>query len=137
VLDALDDATPLHAVLLGTAADAAFARAVATATRAPVLDLTGKTGLRDLIAVFERSRAVVGPDSGALHLAAALGRPVVSLWGATSPLRSAPHGSEPRVVAGRTPCAPCFLTRCPIGRVCMQAIEVDAVRELVERALAA
>src|SRR5690606_6463904 len=77
VLDALDDATPLHAVLLGTAADAAFARAVATATRAPVLDLTGKTGLRDLIAVFERSRAVVGPDSGALHLAAALGRPVV------------------------------------------------------------
>lgn len=129
--------TPLRPVLLGTAADAGFARAVASAAAAPVIDLTGKTSLRDLVAVFERSRVVVGPDSGALHVAAALGRPVISLWGATSPLRSAPHGSEALVAAGRAPCAPCFLSRCPIGRVCMQTIEVDDVRVLVEQALAA
>jgi lipopolysaccharide heptosyltransferase II len=137
LVDAIDRTRSVRAALLGTPADGDFARAVAGATTARVVDLTGRTTLRDLIAVFERSRAVVGPDSGALHLAAAVGRPVVSLWGATSPLRSAPYGSEARTVAGRAPCAPCFLTTCPIGRVCMRTIEVDEVRALVEQALAA
>lgn len=137
LLDRLAAHGSLGVALLGTAADAAFARAVTAATTVTVADLTGRTTLAGLIAVLERSRAVLGPDSGTLHLAAALGRPVVSLWGATSPLRSAPYGSERRVIAGRSPCAPCFLKTCPIGRVCMQSIDADDVQAAVVEALAA
>jgi hypothetical protein len=62
---------------------------------------------------------------------------VVSLWGATSALRSAPFGSERLVVTGAAACSPCFLARCPIGRVCMRAIDVDAVVAPAREALAA
>jgi lipopolysaccharide heptosyltransferase II len=122
------------AVLLGGAADAAFASAVAGEAGEGVRDLVGQTTLRVLLAILARSRLAFGPDSGALHLAAAVGTPVVSLWGATSAARSAPFGSEALAVRGAAPCAPCFLRACPIGRVCMRAITVEAV---VARAVAA
>ena len=93
-------------------------------------DLIGRTQLRQLIAVLSRCGLAFGPDSGALHLAAAVGTPAVSLWGATSAWRSAPFGWERLVLEGSAPCAPCFLRDCPIGRVCMRAIDVEQVVEL-------
>ena len=90
-------------------------------------DLVGRTSLRQLLAIVARARLVFGPDSGALHLAAAVGTPALSLWGATSAERSTPFGCEALSVAGDAPCAPCFLTRCPIGRVCMRTIDVETV----------
>jgi ADP-heptose:LPS heptosyltransferase len=66
-----------------------------------------------------------------MHIAAAVGTPVVSLWGATSAARSAPWGSEQGVISGAAPCSPCYLKRCPIGRVCMQHISVEAVLEKI------
>jgi len=137
VLDALHARAGTTGVLLGAAGDAAFGAAVAAHARSPVRDLTGRTTLRELLAVLAHARLAFGPDSGALHLAAALGVRVVSLWGATSALRSAPFASERFVVAGRAPCSPCFLTRCPIGRVCMQTIDVAEVVGVAGEALAA
>lgn len=134
-LRALYDGRGLQPVLLGTEADRAFADAVLAATPGPAVDLVGQTTLRDALAVLDHAAVVLGPDSGALHLAAALGRPVVSLWGATSHARSAPHGSGHLVVEGESACAPCFLRVCPIGRVCMEAISVDAVLRGVSEAL--
>ena len=90
-------------------------------------DLVGRTTLRQLLAILAHARLAFGPDSGALHLAAALGTPVVSLWGATSPARSTPFGCDALVVSGSAPCAPCFLATCPIGRLCMRAISVETV----------
>lgn len=127
VLNALADRHGGSAVLLGTPPDAAFAAAVERATTSPVRDLVGRTSLRQLLALLPHTALAFGPDSGALHLAAAVGVPVVSLWGATSAWRSAPWGSETRVVEGASPCRPCFLKTCPIGRVCMQAIDAGAV----------
>lgn len=125
------------AVLLGTAADAPFAAAVARATHGCVRDLTGRTTLRQLTAVLAQADMAFGPDSGALHVAAAVGTPVVSLWGATSAERSAPWGSERHTIRGDAPCAPCFLRDCPIGRVCMQAIASETVVVQAMEALAA
>jgi ADP-heptose:LPS heptosyltransferase len=136
-LDAIGERGGGSAVLLGTADDAAQAAAVVAATGAPVRDLVGRTSLRGLLAVLARSALAFGPDSGALHLAAAVGTPVVSLWGATSAARSAPFGSERFVVEGAAPCRPCFLTRCPVGRVCMRAITPEVVVEKAREALAA
>jgi len=115
------------AVLLGAAADAPFALETLRATDGGVRDLVGRTTLRQLLAILARARLAFGPDSGALHLAAALGTPAVSLWGATSALRSTPFGCERLTVVGRAPCAPCFLRDCPIERVCMRDIATDAV----------
>lgn len=122
-------------VLVGGSGDVAFANAVAQAAPVPLLNLAGRTTLRDLIGIFQRSRAAFGPDSGPMHIAAAVGTPVVSLWGATSAARSAPWGSEAGVIAGEAPCSPCYLKRCPIGRQCMQHIGVDAVLERIVRSL--
>ncbi len=135
VLDALH--AQGEAVVLGAAADVSFGDAVVAHARRPVRNLAGRTTLPELAAILARARLAFGPDSGALHLAAALGVRVVSLWGATSALRSAPYGSDRWVVTGLAPCSPCFLTSCPIGRVCMRTIEVDRVAGLAARALAA
>jgi ADP-heptose:LPS heptosyltransferase len=115
------------AVLVGTGADRTFADTVRAALAVPVRDLVGQTSLRELLAVVAETSLTVTPDSGTMHLSAALGVPVVSLWGATSPARSAPFGSETLVVPGWARCAPCYLEECRIGRVCMQAINAEAV----------
>ena len=112
---------------MGGPGDVEFASAVVRAAQFPPLNLAGRTTLRDLIGIFQRARAAFGPDCGPMHIAAAVGTPVVSLWGATSPARSAPWGSESGVIVGTAPCAPCYLKRCPIGRVCMEQISVEAV----------
>ena len=57
----------------------------------PGLSLVGKTTLRDLIGIFAECAVAFGPDSGPMHIAAAVGCPIVSLWGATAPERSAMH----------------------------------------------
>jgi len=137
VASALGERLGGSAVLLGTAEDATFGAAVVRATRGGVRDLIGRTSLRQLVAVLARCALAFGPDSGALHLAAAMGTPVVSLWGATSAERSAPFGCEHLVVRGDAPCAPCFLRECPIGRVCMEGITPGRVLEKVRQGLAA
>jgi lipopolysaccharide heptosyltransferase II len=137
VLDALHARAGTASVVLGAPADVAFGEAVVAAMRSPARNHAGRTTLGELAAVLSRARLAVGPDSGALHLAAALGVRVVSLWGATSALRSTPYGSEAWVASGRAACSPCFLTTCPIGRVCMRTIEVGEVVTLATRALAA
>ncbi len=136
-LDALLRRLRGGAMLLGTSADAAFAADVVRASRGAVRDLVGRTSLRQLAALLGRCALAFGPDSGALHLAAAMGTPVVSLWGATSAARSAPFGWERLAVQGAAPCAPCFLRECPIGRVCMHTITVDMVLEKAAQVLAA
>lgn len=136
VADGLD-AIGLDTVLVGGPdARAIASETVALARRAP-LDLTGRTSLREAYGVLARARVAMGPDSGPMHLAAAAGTRVVSLWGATAPARSAPFGSEDLVLVGRVPCTPCYRRRCPIGRQCMQDITPTRVLAQVARALEA
>lgn len=125
----------LAPVLVGAPGEVAFAREVAAAAGGSLMDLTGKTSLRDVIAILSRAAVAVGPDSGPMHIAAAVGTPVVSLWGATSPARSAPFGSEELVIVGEAPCVPCYRKRCPIGRLCMESITPAIVLERVDAAL--
>ena len=122
-------------VLVGGPSEVAFAQQVSEAMGTAVTNLTGKTSLRDLIGVFSRARFALGPDSGPMHIAAATDIPVISLWGATSPLRSAPWGSEAFVIRGEAACSPCYVRRCPIGRACMRRITPGQVLEVVQKIL--
>jgi lipopolysaccharide heptosyltransferase II len=126
----------LPVVLVGGPADAAFAEAVRKAGAGPFTNLVGRTALRDVIAVMERAAVAIGPDTGPMHIATAVGTPVVALFGATSPLRSGPWGWEDYVIRGQAPCVPCYRSRCPIGQLCMESITPAMVMARVEAALA-
>jgi heptosyltransferase-2 len=101
------------------------------AQRAPgILRAAGKTDdLLALVGLLARANLLVSNDTGPMHLAAALGTPVVALFGASDPVVSAPAGAGPRAVLhDPEPCSPCFLRECPVpGHPCLAKISVDRV----------
>jgi heptosyltransferase-2 len=101
-----------------------------------VVNLAGKTGLGEFIALVGGARAVVANDSGAPHVAAAMGVPVVVLFGSTSPAWTAPLGEAVEVLQHRVHCNPCFRRTCPTQLECFNGIEVQAVHDAVARAVA-
>jgi lipopolysaccharide heptosyltransferase I len=132
-----DGSPPLFPVLIGAAEEAAIGDAVIRDLDGlEALNLVGRTRLRDLIGIFSECAVAFGPDSGPMHIAAAVGCPVVSLWGATAPQRSAPWGYGDLALHGEIPCHPCYLRDCPIGRECMRRIAPAMVAAMVRGALA-
>lgn len=98
-----------------------------------ILDLVGHSGLGDLAALFARSRLFVGCDTGPMHLAVAMGCPVVALFGPANPRRTGPWGNEDFVVSLGLHCGPCRRKRCRRGdTACMAGITVDRVWETVQ-----
>jgi lipopolysaccharide heptosyltransferase II len=92
-----------------------------------VVDLTGRTSVGTLAAILERASLFVGVDSGVMHLAAAVGTPVVALFGPTDPTVTGPQGEGHQVVYMDLPCRPCLKKECKIGRMCMEDITADKV----------
>jgi 3-deoxy-D-manno-octulosonic-acid transferase/heptosyltransferase-1 len=107
--------------------------------KTPAVNLGGQTSLRELACLYRRAALVVSTDSGPMHLAAAVGTPVVALFGPTDPARTGPYGAGHRVIRGALPCMPCLSKRCDDPR-CMREISVEtvfaAVKEVsIERGL--
>ena len=111
-----------------------------------VINLAGLTTLQEMAGVMTQCRAFVSNDSGAMHVAAAVGVPVVAIFGptddrATSPLPFAPVDGERRpehaVLTSPTWCRPCMLRECPLDHACMTGISPDRVRDEVVARLAA
>ncbi len=122
------------ALLIGPAERELGAR-VASAARADLPVLGADLDPVELAAVLSRARAAITNDSGPMHLAGAVGTPVVAFFGATDPGRTGPSGSPSRVLDRYVFCSPCFKTECPYGHECMREIEVgDAVRAVMELA---
>jgi len=115
-------------VLLGAGADTEAAEQVLAHCSAPVLNLVGKTGLRELVALLHLAQAVVCHDSGPMHLAAALNRPTVAIFGPTDPARTGPYSPRARIVSAPLDCAPCRRRKCPLkhGR-CLADLPVEPV----------
>ncbi|UCF90719.1 MAG: glycosyltransferase family 9 protein [Desulfobacterales bacterium] len=128
----------LKIVLLGDRSHSATAARLSTKIALPgLINLVGQTSLLELSAVLKAAAAGVGPDSGPGHLAAAVGTPYVSLFGPTSPERTAPYGCENLVVQAQVDCAPCYRKQCPgLARQCMRAIGAEAVMAKLSQALA-
>lgn len=129
-------------VLVGAGHDRDAARAVEARllTLAPELaprlvDLTGRTSLPELMGVLVHADVVVSNDSGAMHLAAAIGRPVVAIFGPTDERATRPLGPH-AVLTAPAFCRPCHLRDCPIDHRCMTRVTVDIVFAAVSRQLA-
>jgi len=127
------------AVVVGAAADRDTARAIESSLPAGTrfVDLVGRTTLRQLVGVVARCAAFVSNDSGAMHVAAALGVPLTAIFGPTDERVTSPGGAL-RQAQARTDiivrdvfCRPCLLRECPIDHRCMKRIDVDTVLQSV------
>lgn len=124
---ALQDRHRVKILLMGTAEQARFIHALAEMIGPDVLDLSGRTDIEQLAAVLSRCDVVISNDSGPMHLAAALGTPVVALFGSTDPAATGPMGPH-RIVRSNASCAPCLKRRCPEGTYrCLQEIQSEQV----------
>jgi heptosyltransferase-2 len=130
--------TGAHVVLVGTAADADAARLVLESIdagpRASVIDVTGATTLHTLAGVMSLAAACVSNDSGAMHLAGAVGVPLAALFGPTRDKETAPltrPGGRAEVLINQVWCRPCMLRNCPIDHRCMTGLRPERVFESV------
>jgi len=114
-----------RAVLVGAAGDREIARAIQSAldpaARPSVIDLVGRTDVATLMAVLARCAVVVANDSGAMHVASAVGRPVVAIFGPTDERATAPMGRH-TLVRHDVWCRPCLLRACPIDHRCLRGV---------------
>lgn len=114
-------------ILFGTAAESIVSAAIASGMRRPPIDLTGKTAIADLPALLSQCHLFIGNDSGAMHVAAAVGLPVVAVFGPTDPFGTAPMTPRCTIVQQKPYCSPCFLRRCPTDHRCMTGVTPDMV----------
>ena len=89
-------------------------------------NLGGKTSLLTLAEIYKSAVAVITTDSGPMHLAAAVGTPVIALFGPTDPARTGPYGQGHTVIRANLPCSPCLLKKCPTKK-CMEEITPEQV----------
>ncbi|MGO8928426.1 MAG: lipopolysaccharide heptosyltransferase II [Limisphaerales bacterium] len=122
----------------GGAGDWELCNEVARLAGGGVLNLAGKTSLRQLMALLKLCRVVLTNDTGPMHVAAALGTPVVVPFGSTSPELTGPGlPGDPRqqLLRSDAPCSPCFRRACPINFRCMTGISAERVVAAVQTAL--
>ena len=125
----------VRVVLVGSAADRETTTMIVAALptdddRQHVIDLTGRTSLAELAGVLRLSRVCVSNDSGAMHVAAAVGTPVAALFGPTREHETAPlarAGVERRLFINPVWCRPCMLRECPIDHRCMRGLTPEQV----------
>lgn len=126
----------VEVILFGTPGETAVSAAIQAGLAQPALDLTGKTEIAELPALLSCCHLFLGNDSGAMHVAAAVGLPVVAVFGPTDPFGTAPVTPRATIVQEKPYCSPCFLRRCPTDHRCMTAIAPQRVGESLQRVLA-
>ncbi|MBI1824716.1 MAG: lipopolysaccharide heptosyltransferase II [Nitrospirae bacterium] len=97
------------------------------------VNLSGKTTLRELVALISQCSIFISNDSGPMHIASALNVPLISIFGPTDPKVTSPAGVQNTIIQKETECSPCLLRECPIDHRCMTSIPVSEVMELFHR----
>ena len=98
------------------------------------VNIAGKTTLKTLAALYEQTMFVISTDTGPMHLCAAIGTPVVALFGPTAPWRTGPFGSSHEVIRLGLECSPCYKRECRRQDImCMRGIEVADVMDKVKK----
>lgn len=125
--DRLIGALNADVLIFGSAAERPLAEEIASAMKHTPVIVTGETSLRELLALMARCRLVVTNDSGPMHLAAAVGTPLVAVFGSTDERATGPMGTRVCIVKRGVECSPCGRRVCPIDFRCMHDISVEAV----------
>ena len=137
LVDTIKEELGAGVVFTGSEGDKAAIEDIRSRMKTRALDLAGKTTLRELAYLYQKCAAVICTDTGPMHVAAAMGSPVVlALFGPTSPLRTGPYGAKHRVIRAGLECSPCFKKRCD-DMSCMKKITVEMVFGAVREVLSA
>ena len=120
--------------VLGGKDDAPLGETISAAAPEKVLNLCGKTSLPEMIEVVRRGDLLITNDTGPMHVAAALGKPLLALFGPTAPERTGPYGQLPNVLRHPLPCAPCMTSDCHFAQPmeCLRALTPDTVLRRVQ-----
>ena len=126
-------------IMIGTSKDRSLIESARRRAQIPVYDLSGRLSLAMLGALLERASLLISNDSGPVHIASALGTPVISLFGRNqaglSPVRWKPLGEKSRVIWKNVGCNPCLAHDCEIHFLCLDAISVSEAAAVAETLL--
>lgn len=122
--------TSKKVVFFGDQSGESLIKEICTNLPDSVINLSGKTNLRELIALIDQCNIFLSNDSGPMHIAAALKVPLVALFGSTNDIKTGPyeHGT---VIHKHVACSPCYKRVCPIDFKCMTRIQVEEVYQLI------
>lgn len=127
VADGLVDRRGARIALIGSEQERPILEQVAAGMRRAAVNLGGRTDLEAVVALLERASLLLTNDTGAMHIAAALGTPVLAVFGPTDVRTTGPLGTHSRIVRERVPCSPCLLRECPIDHRCMTRVTTEIV----------
>jgi heptosyltransferase-2 len=114
-------------IFFGTFAEREIAARIFSSMKCRAISLVGETSMRDLAPLFSACSIFIGNDSGAMHVAAAAGLPVIGIFGSTDPEGTSPLTNQFTLIRQAPSCSPCFLRRCPLDHRCMTRIAVESV----------
>lgn len=124
-----------HTLIIGARGEEPIARRIAERMRTRAVIMTGRTSIRELMAILTRCHLLLTNDTGPMHVAAALDVPIVSVFGPTDPSTTAPYGLPGSVVRQPVDCSPCLKRECPLDHRCMTSLSVEHVVEVALRQL--
>src|SRR6185503_6262929 len=116
-------------VVVGSKGEEEVSQRVIERMKLKPVNLTGKTTIDQLTAILALSDLLITNDTGPAHIAAALGRPTLVIFGPTNPLTTRPLSGQAEILRHPPDCAPCMLRDCPIDHRCMTAITTAEVIE--------
>ncbi len=132
--DMLIDRYDVKIVFTGGIKDYSIIQTITSSMKGQAINFAGKTTLTELAALYEKAALVISTDTGPMHLAAAMGTPVVALFGPTAPWRTGPFGKGHQIITAELECSPCFKRRCETTD-CMSKISVMQVFDGVKKML--
>ncbi|ODT45226.1 MAG: hypothetical protein ABS70_03655 [Nitrospira sp. SCN 59-13] len=135
--DRLAEAQGIPIVFMGGPAERPETRAVMARMRTKAVDLTGQTPVGLLPSLLRRAAVLVTNDSGPMHIAAAVGTPVVALFGPTDPVKTGPYGPGHVVLSNPVECRPCFRRECSraVTLECLTGVKSEQVVRAVQQQL--
>ena len=135
VADKLNEHFSSQGIILGGKADWEVAQEVQKLARTKLINLAGKTTLREAIYLIFQCRLFISNDSGLMHIAGALNIPTIALFGSTNPVTTAPAGNQSVIVRREVSCSPCLKETCPTDFRCMRLISVKDVFKAAQNLL--
>jgi lipopolysaccharide heptosyltransferase II len=127
--DRLFEDLSAQVILLGSNEDRKTTDLVKQHAHHPLINLAGKTNLKEAIAIISKCDLFISNDSGLMHIAGALNVPTVAIFGSTNPITTSPVGEKSVVIYKHASCSPCLKETCPTDFRCMDMISVEEVYE--------
>jgi heptosyltransferase II len=135
VADKIASAFNCQIILLGGKSDNDAAEEVRSLAQTSVINLAGKTNLKEAIFLISRCRLFISNDSGLMHIAGALNLPTIAIFGSTNPQTTSPVGNQSVIVHQEVACSPCLKKICPTDFRCMELITVEDVWQAAQKFL--